>query len=105
MERLALNRCYLRLALCCGNHCRLLESELQERFAWYFHLLAASEHLHRSSGSRADARANRCAFAAPGDCADDSAQSRAAADFLGGIFSAALAFPSVISAHHRIVTY
>src|SRR5260370_3494445 len=103
MERLALNRCYLRLALCCGNHCRLLESELQKRFAWYFHLLAASEHLHRSSGSCADARANRCAFAAPGDCADDSAQSRAAADFLRGILAPPFALRRVIAAYHRIV--
>src|SRR5260370_3194628 len=66
MERLALNRCYLRLALCFGNHCRLLESELQKRFAWYFHLLAATEDLPPASRSPADSRSNRSAFAASG---------------------------------------
>src|SRR5260370_9371 len=103
MGRLALNRCYLRLALCCGNHCRLLESELQKRFAWYFHLLAASEYLHRPSGSRADARANRSAFPHAGDCAKDSAQGRAAADLFRGILSATFALQSVIAAYHGIV--
>jgi len=45
--------------------------------------------------------ANRRALAAPGNCADDGAGYRAAANFLGGVRAAALPLQSVVTADDR----
>src|SRR5712692_3653637 len=68
----------------------LLQAEFQQRFAGHFHLLPAGEHLDGSSGSGADARANRRTLTASGDGPDDRSQSRAAADFLCGVLAVPL---------------
>src|SRR5258708_22952096 len=86
-----------------GDGRGLLEPELQERFAGHFDLLASREHLHRSSRSCADARANGCALAAAGNGTDNRSQSGATADFLGGVLSASLPLPRVVTAHNRII--
>src|SRR6266478_6351030 len=91
------------LALRRRNHHRLLEAELQESFAWDFHLLAAGEHLHGSPGAGADACANRRALSASGDCPNDRSQSRTTADFLRGVLAAPFALQRVVAAHHLIV--
>src|SRR5258708_29489708 len=86
-----------------GDHRGLLEPEFQERFARHFDLLATREHLHRSSRSCADARANGCALAAAGNRADNRSQSGATADFFGGVLAAPLPLQRVVTAHNGIV--
>src|SRR5260221_7758088 len=86
-----------------GDRRGLLEPEFQERFAGHFDLLASSEHLHRSSRSCADARANSCALPAAGNGTDNGSQSGATADFLGGVLAASLPFQRVVTAHNGIV--
>src|SRR5260370_40089181 len=83
-----------------GDRRGLLEPEFQERFAGHFDLLAAREHLHRSSRSCADARANSCALPAAGNGTDNGSQSGATADFLGGVLAAAPPLPRVVTAPH-----
>src|SRR5258708_24063312 len=67
-----------------GDRRGLLEPEFQERFAGYFDLLASREHLHCSSRSCANARANGCALTAAGNRTDNRTECRTTADFLGG---------------------
>src|SRR5258708_32978525 len=107
-----------KLALCEGNiDCakkyelpprgvhgkRLLEPELQQSLTRDLYLLAARHHLNGSSCSGTDTRADRRAFAAPGDCTDNRAESRAAAYFLSGVLAASLALQRVIAADDRVV--
>ncbi len=63
----------------------LLEPEFEQRFARDLDLLAAREDLHARAGRGTRACADRRASAAAGDCADDRAERRAAADFLSGV--------------------
>src|SRR5258708_11999348 len=91
------------LALRHGNRRRLLQAELQQRFAGHFYLLAPGEHLHGSSGSGADTRANRRALTASGDSADDRSQSRTAADFFRRVLAPPFALHRVISPAPPIV--
>src|SRR5258708_8313085 len=86
-----------------GDRRGLLEPEFQERFAGYFDLLASGEHLHCSSRSCADARANGCALAAAGNGTDNGSQSGATADFLGGFLAPSPPLPPVVPAPHRVV--
>src|SRR5260370_10800406 len=85
------------------NGCRLLQAKLKHCLARHFDLLAAREHLNGSSCSGTDARADGRAFAAPGDCADNRADSRAATNFLSGVLAAPLALQGLIAADDRIV--
>src|SRR5229473_4889758 len=86
-----------------GDRRGLLEPEFQERFAGHFDLLASREHLHCSSRSCANARANGCALAAAGNRTYNRTECRTTADFLGGVLAAPLPLQRVVTAHKGIV--
>src|SRR5260370_39207337 len=87
-----------------GDRRGLLESEFQERFAGHFDLLASREHLHCSSRSCANARANGCALTAAGNRTDNRTECRTTADFLGGVLAAPLPFHPVVPPPNGVVT-
>src|SRR6266702_5091021 len=60
----------------------LSQAEFQQRLARYLDLLALRQNLNACASRGTNSSANRRALAAPGNCADDRAGHRAAANFL-----------------------
>src|ERR1700722_4965693 len=86
-----------------GDGDRLLEAELEERFARDFDLLAARKDLHAGACRGTRASTNRCTPSTAGNRADDCTERRAAANFFGGVAAAALAFQRVVAAYDGII--
>src|SRR5882724_1125930 len=81
----------------------LLQTKFQQRFARHFDLLTAREDLNARSCRRADACADRRAFTAAGNRADNRARHGPASDFLRRIGAAPFALQAVIAADDGIV--
>src|SRR5580704_16882471 len=81
----------------------LLQAEFQQRFARYFDLLAPREHLYAGASRRPYSCANRRAFSAAGDGADDGSEDRPASHFLRSVRPAALSLQAVVAADQRII--
>src|SRR6266849_10101275 len=70
---------------------RLLQREIKARLRRDFHLLALGEDLDARSRASTDRSADRSAFAAAGNCADQSPKGCAAADGCGAALAAGCA--------------
>src|ERR1700733_11718236 len=81
----------------------LLETELEQRFAWHLDLLSAREYLDARAGRRTCACADGRASAAAGNRADDRAQRRATANLFGCVRTAAFTAQRVVAADDGII--
>ena len=79
----------------------LLQGELDQGLGRHLHLVSLGDYFGPCARARADARADRCSFAAAGEGADDRSHRRSADRSLRSARPARLAGQFIVSRHDR----
>jgi hypothetical protein len=87
-------------ALCRSNRNRLIQPELQQRFAGHSHRTPARKYFCARARRASNSCADRRARATAGNSADDRAHDRPTAHFLGGVAAAPFTLHGVVAAHY-----